>query len=274
MTELVQTERLIEIMKQLRDKETGCPWDIEQTFKSIAPHTIEEAYEVADAIEKEDHQALCSELGDLLLQVVFHSQMAEEAGLFSFEEVAAAINQKLVKRHPHIFGEKKISTAEEQTTSWEAIKAEEREQEHGGQRPASALEGIPVTMPAMMRTLKIQKRAARVGFDWQDLDQVFTKLHEELDELKEELEQDGEKERVELEVGDLLFCVINIARHLHIDPERALSRCNAKFTRRFAYIEEKLWKENKKPEESTFQELGKLWDEVRHQDKQPSHPKG
>lgn len=245
--------RLIEIMARLRDPVAGCPWDIEQDFASIAPFTIEEAHEVADAIARQAWGELEGELGDLLLQVVYHAQMGAEAGLFDFASVAAAISDKMVARHPHVFGdESRDKTAEEQTVDWEAAKAAER-------GPAGTLDGIAMGLPALTRAVKLQKRAARVGFDWPDASHVLAKIAEEARELTEARERFAAGE-VEAELGDLLFVLANLARHLNVDPEAALRRANAKFTRRFASIEAALAARGRRPEDSTLQEMDALWE--------------
>ncbi|MDA7430592.1 nucleoside triphosphate pyrophosphohydrolase [Primorskyibacter aestuariivivens] len=248
--------RLLEIMRRLRDPETGCPWDIEQDFSTIAPYTIEEAYEVADAIEREAWDELKGELGDLLFQSVFHAQMASEKGLFSFDEVADTMSDKMVARHPHVFGdESRDKSAEQQTADWEAIKAAER----AGKAQGGALDGVAVGLPALLRAFKLQKRAARVGFDWPEVDQVLDKISEEARELveaRESLPQD----KIEEEMGDLLFVMANLARHLDVDPEAALRRANGKFIRRFASIEAALAEQGKRPEDATLEEMDALWD--------------
>ena len=236
-------ERLIAIMARLRDPKRGCPWDIEQDFASIAPYTIEEAYEVADAIQHGDMGALRDELGDLLLQVVFHSQMAREADSFDIEDVARAINDKMIKRHPHVFGDASIEGAAAQTQAWEVQKADERRAKAQAEcRPASALEGVAVGLPALTRALKLQKRAARVGFDWpakSAVAEIEAKLAEELGEIKSAI-AGGERKAVEDECGDLLFVCVNLLRHLDIDPETALRATNAKFERRFRAVEDRM----------------------------------
>lgn len=232
-------EELLDIMRQLRDPEQGCPWDLQQDFRSIAPFTVEEAYEVADAIEREALDDLKDELGDLLFQVVFHAQMAAEQGAFEFEDVARAIRDKMVRRHPHVFGERKEHDAETQTRSWEAIKAEERRRKAEGDEP-SALDGVSVALPGLTRALKLQKRAARVGFDWDDIDGVYDKIREELEEVRVEVEGDAPHERIEDEIGDLFFACSNLARFVKVDPEAALRRANAKFERRFRAVEERI----------------------------------
>jgi MazG family protein len=256
--------RLLAVMAWLRDRQHGCPWDIDQTFKTIAPYTIEEAYEVADAIERNDMPALKEELGDLLLQVVYHAQMASEAGAFRFEDVAAAIAEKMVDRHPHVFGDLKIANADAQTVSWEARKAAERAKK-GGQ-PAGALDGVARALPALLRAEKIQKRAARVGFDWKTIGPVIDKIEEELGELRREIEVGKtDPARITDELGDVLFAVANLARHCKIDPEAALRSTNDKFEKRFRYVERQLAGQGKKPIEATLEEMEALWQEAKTQ---------
>ena len=256
-------ERLLEIMRRLRDPETGCPWDVEQDFRSIAPYTIEEAYEVADAIEREAWGELEGELGDLLLQTVYHAQMGEEAGRFSFQSVVRAISDKMVSRHPHVFGdESRDKSAEDQTRDWERMKAAERAKK----AQKGTLDGVAVGLPALLRALKLQKRAARVGFDWPDVSHVLDKLVEEARELTEARDTLGPDE-IEEEVGDILFVMANLSRHLGVDPEAALRRTNAKFTRRFEGIEAKLATRGKRPEESDLEEMDALWDEMKAEEK-------
>ncbi|NIZ12393.1 nucleoside triphosphate pyrophosphohydrolase [Phaeobacter sp. HF9A] len=256
-------ERLLEIMRRLRDPEGGCPWDIEQDFASIAPYTIEEAYEVADAIERGKWDELKGELGDLLFQSVFHAQMAQEAGHFSFQDVVTTMSNKMVARHPHVFGdESREKSAEQQTRDWETIKAAER----ASKNETGALDGVAVGLPALLRAYKLQKRAARVGFDWPSAQNVLAKIAEESAELveaREELTQD----EVEEEFGDLLFVMANLGRHLGVEPEAALRRTNAKFTRRFNAVEEKLAARDKRPQDSDLAEMDALWDEVKAEEK-------
>jgi ATP diphosphatase len=256
-------KRLISIMALLRDPEKGCPWDVEQTFSSIAPHTIEEAYEVADAIEQNDMPALVDELGDLLLQVVFHSRIAEEDAIFSFDDVADAICKKLVRRHPHVFADADIKTKDAQTRSWENLKSEERELKIDGNALHSALDGVTIALPALTRALKLQKRAAHVGFDWQEAKDVLPKFDEEFKELAVEMATDAGQERLQDELGDLLFTCVNLSRKLGIDPETALRSGNAKFERRFKSVEAMLAAEGKAPEFSNLQEMDLLWDKVK-----------
>lgn len=253
-------ERLIEIMRRLRDPETGCPWDIEQDFASIAPYTIEEAYEVADAIARGEMDELRDELGDLLLQVVYHAQMAEESGDFSFAQIVTAISNKMIHRHPHVFGdESRDKTAEQQVADWEKIKAEER---RGKPETKSALDGVATGLPALTRAVKLQNRAARVGFDWPETSMVIDKIIEESQELVEARESFTQTE-IEEEFGDLMFVVANLARHLKIDPETALRAANAKFTRRFNGVESRLAEMGKTPAESNLEEMDALWDAVK-----------
>lgn len=255
--------RLLEIMRRLRDPDTGCPWDIEQDFASIAPYTIEEAYEVADAIERRDWRDLEGELGDLLLQTVYHTAMGEEAGHFTFETVTKAISDKMVARHPHVFGdETRDKSAEQQTRDWEIIKAAER----ANAAQKGALDGVAVGLPALLRAAKLQKRAARVGFDWPSTDQVLDKIVEEAGELVEARDTLTQTE-VEEEFGDLMFVMANLARHLDIEPESALRAANAKFTRRFERVEALLALRGKTPEQSDLAEMDALWDTAKAEEK-------
>jgi ATP diphosphatase len=254
--------RLMEIMRRLRDPETGCPWDIEQDFASIAPYTIEEAYEVADAIERGEMGELRDELGDLLLQVVYHSQMAQEAGLFGFDDVVDSISAKMYRRHPHVFGdESRDKSTAQQVSDWEQIKATER-----GVGTVSALDGVATGLPALTRAIKLQNRAARVGFDWPETGMVLDKIVEEAGELVEARDTLGKEELAE-EFGDLLFVMANLARHLDLEPETVLRSANAKFTRRFNGVEDLLKAHGKTPEESNLEEMDALWDEVKRLEK-------
>jgi MazG family protein len=243
MTPSRDISRLLDIMAQLRTPGSGCPWDLEQDFSTIAPYTIEEAYEVADAIARGDLDDLRDELGDLLLQVVFHAQMAREAGAFDIADVARAINDKMIKRHPHVFGDVRIEGSSAQTQAWEAQKAEERETKAAAEgRPAGALDGVATGLPALTRALKLQRRAARVGFDWpaeNAVAEIEAKLAEELAEIKIEIAA-GDRKAIEAECGDLLFVCVNLLRHLDVDPESALRATNAKFERRFRGVEDKM----------------------------------
>jgi len=256
--------RLLAVMAWLRDRGHGCPWDIDQTFRTIAPYTIEEAYEVADAIDRNDMAALKEELGDLLLQVVYHAQMASEARAFGFADVAATIADKMIDRHPHVFGDLKIADADAQTISWEARKAAERAKKNGSAESAGALDGVARALPALLRAEKIQKRAARVGFDWTSIGPVIDKIEEELGELRHELAA-GQKDqaRVADELGDVLFAVANLARHCKVDPEAALRSTNDKFERRFRYVEQRLGEQGRKPADATLEEMEALWQEAK-----------
>jgi MazG family protein len=264
-------ERLLAIMARLRDPATGCPWDVEQDFVSIAPYTIEEAYEVAEAAEADDMAALRDELGDLLLQVVFHSRMAEEKGAFAFADVAQGIADKMIRRHPHVFGSTEVDSAAAQTVAWEQLKEVERRAKAEAEgRPDSALDGVGPALPALTRALKLQRRAARVGFDWAHVDPIFDKIAEEIGELREVL-ADGtpDPDRLEDELGDLLFAVANLARRLDRDPEQALRRASRKFDRRFRRVEVLLSEAGKKPAESTLDEMEALWQRVKAEEKAP-----
>ncbi|HKO07925.1 MAG TPA: nucleoside triphosphate pyrophosphohydrolase [Alphaproteobacteria bacterium] len=261
-------DRLLEIMARLRDPERGCPWDMAQSFATIAPYTIEEAYEVADAIARQDLDALREELGDLLLQVVFHARMAEEARSFDFEAVAGAIADKMIRRHPHVFGEEEIKDAETQRQAWEAHKENERAAAAAarGQGGESALEGVALSLPALTRALKLQRRAARVGFDWTETASVLAKVEEEIRELSAELVEGSPPERVEDELGDLLFSLVNLARRLELDPEAALRQSNAKFERRFRRVEAFLAEAGKVPKEATLDEMDALWERAKREE--------
>ena len=254
-------DRLLEIMRRLRDPATGCPWDIEQSFASIVPYTIEEAHEVADAIERAAWDELPGELGDLLLQVVFHAQMATDAGMFGFQDVVRAISDKMLARHPHVFGtESRDKSAEQQTADWERIKAAER-------GPARVLDGVALGLPALTRAVKLQKRAARVGFDWPSTDEVVAKIAEEAAELVEARNDLTEAEVAE-EFGDLMFVMANLARHLKVDPEAALRAANAKFSRRFSRIEDWLAEAGKAPTDSDLAEMDALWNRAKQEERE------
>ena len=255
--------RLIEIMAKLRDPDGGCPWDLEQTFATIAPYTVEEAYEVADAIERKDLPELKDELGDLLLQVVFHARMAEELEEFTFEDVAKSICDKMIRRHPHVFGGASFRDVEEQSTAWETIKAEERQSRGKG---ASILSDVPAGLPALTRAVKLTKRAGRVGFDWPSPVEVLDKLREETLELEVEIAA-GDKAKAREELGDLLFVCANLARKLDLDPEDALRAANAKFARRFGYIEGALAAKGLTPERSTLEQMEALWEAAKKAEK-------
>lgn len=253
------TERILTMMARLRDPDIGCPWDKVQTYDSIAPYTIEEAYEVADAIARKDMAHLREELGDLLLQVVFHSQMASETGDFDFGAVADGLVTKMVRRHPHVFGDAEERDAAAQTLSWEAQKAAERARKS----ESGVLSGVALNLPALTRAEKLQKRAARVGFDWPDADPVLDKISEEAQEIVQEQKAGANPERMAEEVGDLLFTVVNLARHLGVDAETALRGANEKFTRRFEAIEVALKKEGRDMAAQTLDELEKRWQAVK-----------
>jgi MazG family protein len=260
-------EDLLAVMARLRDPVSGCPWDVKQSFATIAPYTIEEAYEVAEAIAREDLDGLKDELGDLLLQVVYHAQMASEQERFGFADVADAITRKMIRRHPYVFADPSLREAFVVNDLWRRIKAEEKAER--GEASSSALIDVPAALPALTRAVKLQSRAAEVGFDWPSLAPVLAKAEEEIAELKIVLEEtreatdDGPAKRVVEEFGDLLFVMVNIARHLGVDPEAALRGANAKFVRRFESMEAALAKDGRKPEDSTLEEMDQLWDEAK-----------
>jgi ATP diphosphatase len=256
--------RLLWVMARLRDPKRGCPWDLEQDFSSIAPYTIEEAYEVADAIARGDPEHLKDELGDLLLQVVYHAQMAEEAGLFDFDEVAARIADKMIRRHPHVFGTAVVKDARAQSHAWEAAKADEREDRAGerGERHR-LLDDVPLALPALARATKLQKRAARAGFDWPEAAQVLDKIAEEIAEVRAELADQPDAGRLRDEIGDLLFATVNLARHLGVDAETALRQCNTKFERRFAEVEDALRARGQRLEDASLDEMEALWQQAK-----------
>ncbi|HRE44147.1 MAG TPA: nucleoside triphosphate pyrophosphohydrolase [Terricaulis sp.] len=255
------TQAVLDVMARLRDPKRGCPWDIEQNFRTIAPYTIEEAYEVADAIERADLPSLKEELGDLLFQVAFHARMAEEQGAFDFADVAQALADKMIERHPHVFGAGDTRTADEQTVAWEAQKAEKR----AANGAPSLLHDVPMALPALMRAEKLTKRAARINFDWPTPEPIFDKLDEELAELKE-ARASGDQEHIAEEMGDILFVMANLARKLKVDPEEALRRANAKFTKRFQFIEARLAKAGKSGAQP-LDEMEALWLEAKRVEK-------
>jgi nucleoside triphosphate diphosphatase len=261
--------RLLEIMAALRTPKTGCPWDLEQNFATIAPYTLEEAYEVADAIARDDLTDLKEELGDLLLQVVFHARMAEEQRAFDFGDVVQAIAEKLIRRHPHVFGDERSQTPEAVKGLWERIKAEEKAARRKDARQDGALDGVPVALPALTRALKLQEKASRVGFDWNDPRAVLRKIREEVEEIEDALDDPAAADSAEAaaEVGDLLFAAVNLARHLHADPEALLRRTNQKFERRFAAIESALTARGKAPQDATLAEMDALWDEAKAEER-------
>jgi len=254
---------LLTLMATLRDPQRGCPWDRQQTFKTIAPYTLEEAFEVADAIEQNDMDALREELGDLLFQVVFHSRMAEEAGQFAFADVVEAITEKMIRRHPHVFADAEVADAEEQTRRWEAQKAAERSAKSSGD--ASLLDGVALGLPALTRAEKLQKRAKRAGFDWPEIKGVLAKVHEEMSEVEDELTR-GEYEALHGEIGDLLFSVVNLARHSGVDAEHALRAANLKFERRFRSLEKNIAAQGKAVDECSLEQLNAEWDRVKAQE--------
>jgi nucleoside triphosphate diphosphatase len=258
-------QRLNEIMAALRTPGSGCPWDLEQNFQTIAPYTLEEAYEVADAIARGDLDHLKDELGDLLLQVVFHARMAQEQGIFEFGDVVQAITTKLIRRHPHVFADEEGKTADAVKDLWETIKAKERA-DRGEAAPTGALAGVPVALPALTRALKLQNKAGQVGFDWNDPRAVLAKIREEADEIEAALDE-MDKAHAAMEVGDLLFAVVNLARHLDADPEGVLRQTNLKFERRFSSIERALAARGKAPKEATLAEMDALWDEAKAAEK-------
>ncbi len=272
--------RLIEIMAALRTPDTGCPWDLEQSFATIAPYTIEEAYEVVDAIARGDLADLRDELGDLLLQVVFHARMAQERGAFDFGGVVEAITTKLIRRHPHVFGDARALEPARVKALWAEIKAEEKAEKAArrtaaGQAPEEegVLSGVPLPLPALTRALKLQEKAARVGFDWDDARQVLAKIREEADEVAEALDHHGTA-AVRDEIGDLLFAVANLARHAGVDPEAALRGTNDKFTRRFRHIEKSLAHEGITPQAAGLARMEELWQEAKREEKAPVAEKG
>lgn len=285
MTPSKDIARLIEIMAALRTPKTGCPWDLDQTFASIAPYTIEEAYEVADAIERENMPELKDELGDLLLQVVYHARMADEQNAFAFGDVVEAVTTKMIRRHPHVFGDATARATGAAKGFWDDIKAKEKAAK-ASSNDTSLLADVPVTLPGMTRAIKLQSKAAKVGFDWPDIAPVFAKLQEEIREFEEVAKlsdprrpalasepRNGHADakasdvRIKEEFGDILFVMANIARHLEIDPETALRGANQKFTRRFAYIEQRLAERGKTPTQSDLAEMDALWDEIRAADR-------
>lgn len=268
-------DALLELMARLRDPETGCPWDVEQTFATIAPYTLEEAYEVADAIERDDMADLADELGDLLLQVVFHARIAQEAGHFDFGDVVHAIMKKMIRRHPHVFGDETARGQKMAKGMWEKIKAEEKAEKAvkrlalgvGTDIAPSLLDDVPRVLPALTRGLKLQKKAATVGFDWGEPAPILDKLEEETAELREALAGGRQHEIIE-EYGDLLFVLVNLARHLDIEPEAALNDANSKFGRRFRYIEASLGVQNISPKDATLEQMEALWNEAKQKEKQ------
>lgn len=262
-----ELEQLLELMARLRDPDSGCPWDLAQSYASIVPHTIEEAYEVADAIARGDLADLKDELGDLLFQVVFYAQLAREQGVFSFADIAAAITEKMTRRHPHVFGNAEYADRAEQSAAWERIKAAEP-----GAARAGVLDGIPLALPALTRAVKLQRKAAQVGFDWGALEPVLDKIREELEEVRVEVRQGAEPARVLDEIGDVLFACANLARHLNVDAEAALRGTNAKFERRFRRIEDWLAEAGRTPQQSSLAEMDALWERAKADERGESRP--
>jgi MazG family protein len=264
---MTQLARLLQIMARLRDPDTGCPWDLKQDFNTIAPHTLEEAYEVVDAIERGDFGDLREELGDLLFQVVYYAQMARERGLFDLEDIAETVNDKLVRRHPHVFGEARYQDDAQLHEAWEAEKARERQARAPDAGPPSVMAGIARALPELSRAAKLQRRASRVGFDWPEAFETVFKIEEELAEVQEELAEGGDQRRLEEEIGDLLFAVVNLARHLELDPEQTLRRANQKFERRFRAIEARLARQGRRPQQCELEELDALWEAVKREER-------
>jgi MazG family protein len=263
---LKNTQNLLEIMTQLRHPEKGCPWDVKQDFASLTPYVIEEAYEVVDAIERNDLDDLKAELGDLLLQVVFHSQIANERGLFSFEQVSESISDKLIRRHPHVFGEAFFETDAERHAAWEQSKADERKEKNPELK--SVLSGVARSLPALLECEKIQDRAAQHGFDWQTIPPVFDKVLEELDEVKDAWES-GNQAHIQEEIGDLLLVVVNLARHLNVNPEIALKQSTQKFSKRFHYIEKQVAESGRILKDCDLAELDNFWNDAKRAMAQP-----
>jgi len=268
MTPSRDIARLLDIMAALRTPNTGCPWDLAQNFSTIAPYTIEEAYEVADAIARGDLNDLKEELGDLLLQVVFHARMAQEQGVFDFADVVETLSAKLIRRHPHVFGDETSRTAQAVEGLWERIKAQEKQEKaaRGKAKDEGALAGVPVALPALTRALKLQSKASTVGFDWNDVRAVLSKIREETDEIEAALDGAGAVAEAAGEVGDLLFAAVNLARHLNADPEAVLRQTNQKFERRFASIESALAAQGRTPTDATLAEMDSLWNEAKAQE--------
>ncbi len=258
-----ETKRLLDIMAQLRDPDTGCPWDLKQNLSTLTPYILEEAYEVVDAIERGDNDDIRDELGDLLLQVVFSAQLAKEDKQFDFEQIAKSISDKLVRRHPHVFGDEQFETDEQRAEFWEQSKIEERKEKQKSEQDVSALDSVTVGLPSLARAQKLQKRASKLGFDWPEIEPVYGKIHEELAEVRGATLDHNTTEQIEEEIGDLLFSVVNLSRHLKVDAEEALRKGNQKFKRRFQYIEQQLAKQRLKPEQCSLEQLDALWDQAK-----------
>lgn len=261
-------DRLLETMARLRDPNGGCPWDLEQNFQTIAPHTLEEVYELVEAIENSDVQAIMEELGDVLFQVVFYAQMGRETGLFDFDAVAGYVTDKMIERHPHVFGERDAKTAQDVLVNWEADKEAKRKAQFAKEgREPSVLDGVSHALPAATRAVKLQKRAARVGFDWSEARDVLAKIREEIGELETEIAAEADKDFLEDELGDVFFALTNLARKLDIDPETALRRTNQKFERRFHGIEEVLTAKGRKISDASLEEMEAIWKNIKAKEK-------
>ncbi len=258
-------DQLLDVMRRLRDPETGCPWDVKQDFKSLARYTLEEAYEVVEAIENDDHEHLCEELGDLLLQIVFQAQIAQESAIFSFDDVAAGEAHKMIERHPHVFGDRaSVATAADVLKNWEADKAAKKAAKAKEENRAhSVLDDVNTALPALPRALKLHQRAARVGFDWDSLTKVLAKIREEIDELEVEIRSGTDRAALEMELGDVLSATVSLARHLNVDPERSLRESNRKFERRFRFIENALRQCGQAPQTASLDEMEALWQEAK-----------
>ena len=262
-------DRLVQVMARLRNPNGGCPWDLEQNFKTIAPHTLEETYEVVEAIESNDPQAIKDELGDLLFQIVFHAQMGSEAKLFDLDQIATHVTDKMIERHPHVFGDRDVNTAQGVVSNWENDKAKKREAAAAASnKPISALDGVSTALPASTRAVKLQNRAARVGFDWPDARDIIAKIREEIAELEAEIDTKDNHDAIEDEFGDVFFAVINLARRLKVDPETALRRTNRKFEHRFRGIEQKLATQGRNIKDASLDEMERIWCEVKAEERQ------
>lgn len=261
-------EKFAEIIAKLRDPNGGCPWDLEQTYQTMPPHILEEAYEVVEAINQDDRKELKEELGDLLMQVVFLSQLAQEEGAFTLDDVIDGITDKIIRRHPHVFGEIKAENSDEVLKNWENIKQQERYQKE----QFSILDNVPIALPSLLRTAKLQKRCAKVGFDWSELEPTIQKVEEELQEVRDEVsKQPQNPQAIEEEIGDLLFASVNVARHLKLNPEEALRKANLKFERRFRQVEQSILASGRQLEQVSLAEMDLIWDQVKQQEKQEDH---
>lgn len=261
-------EKFAEIIAKLRDPNGGCPWDLEQTYQTMPPHILEEAYEVVEAINQDDRKELKEELGDLLMQVVFLSQLAQEEGAFTLDDVIDGITDKIIRRHPHVFGEIKAENSDEVLKNWENIKQQERYQKE----QFSILDNVPIALPSLLRAAKLQKRCAKVGFDWSELEPTIQKVEEELQEVRDEiLKQPQNPQAIEEEIGDLLFATVNVARHLKLNPEEALRKANLKFERRFRQIEQRILDSGRQLEQVSLAEMDLIWDQIKRQEKQEDH---